>query len=439
MNQLNSDRGWWAKCVLAIAMTGIFSIALASRLRADEKPELRTIDVESYDVSVVLERLTSEAGVPAEEHEAWLMNRIARFLPAVEHSEVSGESGAGERLVSVDSPDGTSATMQLDENGCGMILIGKSLAVAAPRACLAEVARSLETIAQFGLRQIVIRTRVIRGAQAELQKLSIRWQHVESQSRVADANRPDQMGSHVATAGFDLSAGQLDSIKVSPTSYVAMRNPAATAEDARLPKLKDAGKAGNRNWAEASSVIERSAPVLFTLLTPQENHQISNELSGLAGIERVMQPSMVVFNGQLATVSDCVERPFVTGIKPVRLEKEGKQQIDFAPSICVYPEGTSILMRPELIEGTRLSLSFFLELCQVRAVETLDLPRFDGRGTMTIQMPEVASTRFRTQIEMPVNYCLAVSTFEVDEDGNKTNLLVLCHCSVADVDTPTQQ
>lgn len=434
MTQLINDWGWLTKCTLAIAMIATLGCAIAPRLVADESKELKTIDVETYDVSVILERLTSEAGVPAEQHAAWLKHRVGGFLPAVDSVGQSDLTNAADRVVSVEAADGSSVTMPLDENGCGVILIGKSLTVAAPRSCLAEVARSLETIAQFGLRQIVIRTRVIRGEQAELQNLSIRWQHVESQTRVAESKHPSVGETPVSTAGFNSSAGRLDAIKVSPTSYVAMRNPAATAEDARLPKLNEASKAGTRNWAEASSLIERSTPVLFTLLTPEENKQISNELAGLTGLERVMQPSVVVFNGQLATVSDCVERPFVTGIKPVRLGEAGKQQIDFAPSIRVYPEGTTMLMRPEMIEGTRLSLSFFLELCKIRDVETLDLPRFDGRGTMTIQMPEVASTRFRTRIEMPINHCLAVSTFETDEEGNKKNLLVLCHCSVADVD-----
>ena len=91
-------------------------------------------------------------------------------------------------------------------------------------------------------------------------------------------------------------------------------------------------------------------------------------------------------------------------------------------------------IRPELFDGSSVRLNCQLELCKIRSVETLALPAVGGHGDFSVQMPEVASTQFRTCLDMPIDYALAVSAFETDAAGIKHSVVILCRCSMRDIE-----
>lgn len=263
--------------------------------------------------------------------------------------------------------------------------------------------------------QVMIRTLVIRDSLAEMKKLPIHWSYVETASRIAKPREAD-----VQTAAYPASQSM-----TAAALYLQRQTPQPATDELQPPL-----GVTSATWTEATSVVERATPVLFTLLTPEEHATLLNAIQKTESIERVMAPSVVVFSGQLASIGDCIERPFVTGIRPVLVGNEGQQQVEFEPNIKVYSEGTTMKIRPELENDQQVRLTYQLDLCKIREVETLEIPGVDGRGKFSIQMPEVASTQFRTCIEMPLDYTLAVSAFETDEQGQKQSLVVLCQCSV---------
>ena len=111
--------------------------------------------------------------------------------------------------------------------------------------------------------------------------------------------------------------------------------------------------------------------------------------------------------------------------------------MEFAPNVKVYQEGTRLKIRPEVFDGTSVRLNCQLDLCKIRSVETLAIPGVGGHGDFNVQMPEVASTQFRTCLDMPINYTLAVSAFETDAAGSKHSVVILCQCSMRDIEAAT--
>lgn len=374
-----------------------------------------SIEVRTYPVQEILERLGSESGMLGTRGEEWVEQRIRDLFPPVESAQERPVSS----WTNIPTSSGTTR-MSLDANGCGVSTQDGEVLVACPKAQQRAVARLLETWSQFGFRQVVIRTLVYRGDSQEMSQLPISWSHVEALSQVAET--PE---SAVQTAVFrgDTSGGSAVA-----SSYIAARG---------LQRHRDLvppiGVTGD-TWTQATSVVERSTPVLYTVLTPQENQQLQEKLRETTSAEKLMSPQVVVFNGQMATVSDSVQRPFVTGIKPMRVGSAEMQRVEFTPSIRVYPEGTMMDMLPELVDGDRVRLSYHLRLSKIRRVETLDLPRFDGPGKFRIQMPEVASTRFQTRLQVPLEHALAISSFDRDENGAKKTILVVCQCFVRDME-----
>ena len=297
----------------------------------------------------------------------------------------------------------------------------------APHDEFRQVQELLTTFEQFGIRQIVIQTHVLRDTAESIKRLPINWSHVEAASRIAQVPKPSLPDS-----------GPTDS-RVLPASFeqATPRTVAAWHHQRQLPvapaDLPPPVGVTSETWTEATSIIERATPVLYTLLTPAEFHAVLLRAKEITTLERIMSPSVVVFNGQVARISNSVERPFVIGVKPMMVGPEGKQQIEFSPTIKVYPEGTTMKIRPQLFEGQRVRLNYQLDLCKVRDVETLKLPGIDGQRDFSVQMPEVASTQFRTCLDMPINYTLAVSAFDTDDQGVKRSVVILCHCSLRDV------
>lgn len=388
------------------------------------------MQVKQFDVQPIVERLDREAGLNGQEARDWLQQRVRSLFP-VQSGEINGvgpsstSSGnqASSSAVGVQLPSGRLTNVPLDSHGCGVHIEESTLTVVCPKSWLKSIANMLETLNRFGLRQVIIRTYVFQGATEDIQNLSINWSHVEALSHVAQSGEAAVQPAVARPGTGSVTLAGLASLqKVQPAAEPLMPPPGVTSN----------------TWTEATSVIERSTPVLYTVLTPNENQALLKSLKTVESIEKVMSPSVVVFNNQVAEVSNSVERPFVTSIKPMRFGPKGRQQIEFAPNIRIYPEGTTLKLQPELVGGDRVLLNCKLDLCKIRKVETLKLPSHrPGDEAWTIQMPEVASTQFHTRIELPVNHALAVSTFDQDEIGQRRSVLVICQCLVRDMEQTT--
>ncbi len=371
------------------------------------------VRVETYPVASILLQLEEEAGRVGAEAERWLKQRLGTLCSAGQAGDADSRAAQAAEPVPGRGP--------FDSLG-SVSLAGTELVVRGTSEDHRKVREALETLEQFGIRQVIIRAHVFQeevteGQSAAMAALPIHWSHVEAQSRIAET--PES--------------------SVQPAFYAggALRLPAAnhTASSVTTEKddLQPPQGVTSATWTEATSIIERSTPVLYTLLAPRESRGLLAALKRSESIETVMSPTVAVFNGMVAKISNASERPLVTGIKPTVVELEGRQQIEFVPGIRVYSEGTSMQLRPELVDGKQVRLSYQLKICKIQKVDTLDIHRADGRGDFTIQIPEVASTQFRASLDLPLDYSLVVRTTDTDPEGVRRSTLIVCQCSAGDV------
>ena len=361
---------------------------------------------QTFDISELNARLKNEAGLSQEQCSEWLESRVRPLIrfdgiqPAIQ-TQIEIE---GVKLVS-------------DSTRRGSVVIKDKLHIVAPKQEQTKVQVLIDTFTRFGVRQIEIRTHVYRDTSEAMRTMPIQWSQVEAASSIAES--PRSAAVRPATLARPLTL---------PAKFIESQKP-QVKEDLPPPEgVTDA------TWTEATSIVERSTPVLYSLLSPKEHEAVIAHARNQSTLQCLMSPIVLVFNGQIASMSNAVERPFVTGIKVMKLGPENIQQVEFAPNVRVYQEGTTMKIRPELMGGKTVRLNCQLDLCKIRSVDTHAIPGIENRGEFKIQMPEVALTKFRTCLDMPIDYTLAVSTFETDEAGVKHSTIVLCNCSIFDIE-----
>ena len=137
----------------------------------------------------------------------------------------------------------------------------------------------------------------------------------------------------------------------------------------------------NEPLVQASAIVEEFIPVRVAVLTKaQETHFIrmaqSDERSNL-----LYAPKVTVFNGQRASVSDIVQRPFVIGLQK-------NENAELKPKIKVIDDGRNLTFRTVISdEGSEVNLRGLIELSQIVDVN-LYTTQIAGKER-TIQIPRV--------------------------------------------------
>ena len=371
------------------------------------------IESRQYPVGSILARVQKEIGLSPDKAGPWLAKKIANRLRPTEGQTISKSFGTAEDI-------------KLNAVGRGC----KLEAGVATVICEAEVHNAIEaylrTLKEFGFRQIVIRTRVLRGpSDVVLNKLPIDWEHVPTNSPFA--SDPTTSG---VTNDFTSKVGKLPRESTMPATVVAA---GYSANSSATETSQGTDSPPKREFAEAVSFVERSNPVFFSMLGDEQARAFVKAASVEPEIDLVMSPSVVVYDGQEGTVGDGVQRPFVVGIERKVASQGVNQTVTFQPKVKVYSEGTNIRLRPEL-SGDSIRLSCDLDIRKIRKVETFQMPRFDGAGVFQVQIPEVATTRFKANRSLPKDFSMVVATLETDQTGKRNALVVMCQGSALELE-----
>lgn len=407
-----------------LSLVGLTFLLQSGTTRAQQPaaadPPPVSVSLQHYDLQDLHGRLQSELGLQDEQADQWVVQQVRAQLNATPDTAPDAE-GTPQRkgLLGIETEDGRALNLEVNAQQRAVQVDGKTLYVLAERKEHQRIQELLQTLEQMGIRQIVVSAHVFRDDVSVIKRLPIRWSHIESAAQVAATNPSSaiQPASYTQSQQATVAARYLERKRGLP------------------PEKLDAPEGVTAaNWTEATSIVERATPVLYTLLAPEEYDAVLAEAKQLDSLEHIMKPKVVVFNKQVAAISNSVERPFVTGIKPMIVKPSvGAQQVKLAPQIRVYPEGTRMNILPELLDGERVRLNYELRLSKIRGVETLAIPGLVNDEEFVVQMPEVATTQFRTCIDLPVNYTLAVSSYQTDAQGRQQAIVVLCHCAVRDV------
>ncbi|QDV24737.1 hypothetical protein [Aureliella helgolandensis] len=398
----------------------------SSALPIPTPESLDDVQIRHFELTAILVRLEAEMGLTGAAATAWLTQECHSALgstlePPSDERAVQGIQNAIGTVMS----DGSPRTIEVDDRGRGVLIEDTQCSLAGSHSDLTRAEEMLKTIEQFGVSQILINTTVVRGSQQSLSALPVQWSMVEpAEDRVA-SNSPK-----IHTTGFQHMPNH--GIGASLVRQHVERGK-REQERAEADIIEPPQGVTSSTWTEAVAIVERARPVLYTLLTPEESRQVLDAIREMPEIEHLFSPKVAVFNGRKATVNDTVERPFVTGIKPITLIKDGQEQIAFRPHVRVYPEGTTLDLLPQLMGGKQLRLTCSLKMCKIQKVDTMSFPKPDGQGEFQVQLPEVATSQFRTCLDLPTNYSLAISTTDNDEQGIPRTTIVICQCSIRNV------
>ncbi|MGI9516539.1 MAG: M56 family metallopeptidase [Pirellulaceae bacterium] len=322
-------------------------------------------------------------------------------------------------------PDGTSSTPQgrelqtITDNGIitlgdqhpTMKLVDQRIFVFGDDATHQAVSAAIERFRQFGFRQIVVETHMIRTAVDQLEELGIEWSIAPAGQVVLDSNdpgqqvfQPDQAGLLVVTeAGVQ---GIANNSSVDIANLVLNENVAAT------------------------SYVERNSPVLYATVDNQQVTQIVTAAKSDEKTTLFNAPTITMYNGQNATVVTGSQRPLVVGLNQVT--DESKTKTAYQPVIRVINEGTILSLNAEIVDNL-INLDCRLEQSQILNVETMQVPLKDaGANQPSIQIPEVATMRVQSSLNVPDGKTLALSSIQRNTDGESQLLVAFLTCRVLD-------
>ncbi|QDV53307.1 M56 family metallopeptidase [Gimesia fumaroli] len=151
---------------------------------------------------------------------------------------------------------------------------------------------------------------------------------------------------------------------------------------------------------KSSAIIEEYFPVRVTTLTPAQEAQFIQAAQSDSRSNIMFAPKVTLFNGQRATISDLVSRPFVIGLK----KQEGEQ---LQPRIKAIDEGRNLTLRTVVsASGDEVNLKGLFELSQIVDVNLFTTP-VAGKDAV-IQIPRVHRQRISVASQLKDQQCLLI-------------------------------
>jgi len=163
-------------------------------------------------------------------------------------------------------------------------------------------------------------------------------------------------------------------------------------------------------------VIEKISPMMYDVLDEAADAKFVKQWEANKQANILHAPRVTTFNGHSVFVSDSSQTPFVVAV------------VGGQPQIRIVNEGTIMQLRPLADAHDKLKLDFRVEFSKIRGVETANLSAVDERKpVVTIQIPEVATSRVEGSVELPWNKWLLLGGLERKSEGGHSpdNLIVM--------------
>ncbi|MDA8563081.1 hypothetical protein N9L06_01375 [Mariniblastus sp.] len=250
-----------------------------------------------------------------------------------------------------------------------------------------QIQKAIDNARELGFDQIIAETRFLETNQDQIKTLGIEWEQVKSE---ASANA-------IPSVVFDHSGKQ---------------------SKFESPSLK----LPTREGIHAVSHIDHSAPVLFSVVSEMELQRIIKLSASREHISMLHAPTVTMFNGQDAEISDVSQRPFVTGVKDAKAtngNSTGKEAI-----ISIFEEGTRMRVKPVLKENT-IELDCHVQLREISDVKTVHVSHDPKTNSGTsIQVPTIVATNVEVKRSISLGDTLLLEML-TDEGRAENDTLVL--------------
>ena len=162
----------------------------------------------------------------------------------------------------------------------------------------------------------------------------------------------------------------------------------------------------------------QSCPVFDSTITEQQAHELVESAQSDYRSNIMFAPKVTVFNGQIASIEDFIQRPFVTSM---RLADDAGHKME--PVVEMVGEGTQIELIADVTEEIEIELQAIVNLSHIQKVELANLPFAspdNPKANVTIQVPSVNRTLIRSSVRLSRDQSLLIAVPQVfSADGDK--------------------
>ena len=203
-------------------------------------------------------------------------------------------------------------------------------------------------------------------------------------------------------------------------------------DDAILAELRQSGSRGNPFHSESLQQAEipfqptfqahqgmiQSCPVFDSTITYQQAFELLQLAQSDYRSHIMFAPKVTVFTGQIASIEDFIQRPFVTNM---RLAGDTGSKME--PVVEMVGEGTQIELIADVTEKMDVELQAIVNLSQIQKVELANLPFAspdNPNANVTVQVPSVNRTLIRSSVRLSRDQSLLIAVPQVfSADGDK--------------------
>ncbi len=168
----------------------------------------------------------------------------------------------------------------------------------------------------------------------------------------------------------------------------------------------------------------QSCPAFNLTLNDRQAHELISSAQGDACSNIMFAPKVTVFTGQVATINDFTQRPFVTNIR-LAGKTADKTAGEMEPVVEMVGEGTQIEFKAEVTEELDTELQAIVSLSQIQEVGFANLPFVlpdNPKSNVTVQVPSVNRTLIRSKARLSRDQSLLIAVPRVfSADGNDKN------------------
>ncbi len=159
---------------------------------------------------------------------------------------------------------------------------------------------------------------------------------------------------------------------------------------------------------ETSEVNVYSSPVVATRISRFQKRLLLSRVDKNTRSNLMFAPNITLFNGQRASVSDEIHRPFVTGVRKV-----ANRTAQFQPIIQTVSEGWCLHLHSEVTEDKGVDLQCVITESKLLDVEFAHLPyssKDDLNPDVTVQVPNVRRKSLKSSVRLAAGESLLIAS-----------------------------
>ena len=292
----------------------------------------------------------------------------------------------------------------------------------------AAVSKMLTVFRQNGLQTVRIDVKLVTVPPALVDQLGIQWSVSGRDGKIVDASTGD---------GHDKFLTDLPVIG----ELFDADSPDSSSEDADTTSVPMPTDLSVHQLVAATLEDAQTRPVMQAILSEQDTRRILSRLDVFTEVNNqseshnrlavgvITAPSVIVVNGQRATIQDLVAHPFVGGVPQISdpaLPDRDSVQTAFQ----TLNLGTTIDVCPIVGVDGDIQLSCRVKHFSVNSAQELKSPAMDSQEPLILEVPVLDAFQIGSLVDVPNGQTVILQRRRENEKGEPEIFLVLMTCQI---------